>query len=60
MASAFVFALIFCIFCAGVILRYALRTWRLQRTTTIGPCGTSGRPARPIPNSTFGHARRAF
>ncbi len=54
MTSAFVSALIFF---AGIILGYALRTWR---TTTNEPCGTSRRTARPTPNSTFGHARRAF
>lgn len=56
MASAFVSALIFFV---GVGLGYALRG-RLQRTTTNEPCGTSRRTARSIPNSTFGHARRAF
>lgn len=57
MASAFVFALIFC---TGVILGYALRTMRPQRTTTNEPSGTSRRTARSTPSSAFGHVRRAF
>jgi hypothetical protein len=57
MASAFVFALIFC---TGVMLGYALRTMRPQRTTTNEPSGTSRRTARSTPSSAFGHARRAF
>jgi hypothetical protein len=57
MASAFVFALIFC---AGVTLGYALRTWRTQRATTNEPSGTPRRTARSTPSSAFGHVRRAF
>ena len=57
MASAFVFALVFC---AGVTLGYALRTRRPQRTTTNEPSGTSRRTSRSTPNSAFGHVRRAF
>lgn len=57
MTSAFVSAFIFG---AGLILGYALRAWRVQRS----PVGSSGDASRqavgPTPTSTFGHARRAF
>ncbi|WP_143035550.1 hypothetical protein [Bradyrhizobium sp. Rc2d] len=49
MASAFVSA---SIFGAGLIVGYALRAWRVQRTARSGETST--------PTSTFGHARRAF